>query len=266
MTRVTLESLIDHRRTEWQAVDTGRPDNVDPSWWTVAEAHHSGAGGRGVSLTQVKALERAMIAGGKYVDIWYHLVILENGSIVEGRGVRKKNSTRPHLTVLFMGNYVEVGANAAQLAAFAKIAAAVGGQLTWHDERAQQFGTSRTACCGAALIRQLEHLRTTVMVTPEPQTVTPPPLPAGVYPADSPVVTVLAADTGPGYAIVCADGGVFCFGGFPFSGSAAPHLSPGDRIVTACKTGGGYLLVAESGAVFAFGAARYSGRVQVADV
>ena len=247
-------SLLDHTREDWSTIPR-RPKNRDIDYWEIVEVHHSGSSNRGTSLAQLAALERAMVSGA-FNDIWYHLVILEDGLIVEGRGVEASNSTRPYLTVLLMGDYTEVGANEAQLDALKVIVDAFGGQVTWHDERAQKLGTGRTACCGAALIAQIEEMRT-VKVTTLP---TPAPLPANTYPADAPVVTVLADDKG--YAIVCTDGGVFAFGGFPFAGSAAPHLSAGDSIVSAATTPTGYVLLAASGAMFCFDTP-YHGRVQV---
>lgn len=90
----------------------------------------------------------------------------------------------------------------------------------------------------------------------------------GHAPQEAPVVKVnakpVAVITHPtwdgAYIEVCADGGVFGFGGAPFYGSDAAHPlnSP---IVAACvtPTGKGYWLVAADGGVFTHGDAHYAG-------
>jgi hypothetical protein len=96
---------------------------------------------------------------------------------------------------------------------------------------------------------------TAVPSTPPPAP-TPPP---GVVMVNAPLVSVLSHPRG-GYVEVCADGGVFTFGGAPFYGSAGA-IRLNKPIVGAALTpsGNGYWLVAADGGIFNFGDAVFHG-------
>lgn len=88
---------------------------------------------------------------------------------------------------------------------------------------------------------------------------TPPPPKEDIMPVNSPAVGMAACATG-GYWQVCADGGVFSFGGAPFHGSlGAIKLNKPIVGMAATSTGRGYWLVASDGGVFAFGDAVFYG-------
>lgn len=98
-----------------------------------------------------------------------------------------------------------------------------------------------------------------VAPTPIPPPATSPAVPEGVVVVNSPLVAVLSHPNG-GYLEVCADGGVFSFGGAPFHGSLGA-VALNQPIVGAAltKTGNGYWMVASDGGVFTFGDAGFHG-------
>lgn len=78
----------------------------------------------------------------------------------------------------------------------------------------------------------------------------------------APIVGMAANPSGPGYWLVGADGGIFCFGGAQFHGSAK-DVDLIEPIVgmASTPTGLGYWLVSGDGGVFAYGDATYSGSI-----
>lgn len=81
---------------------------------------------------------------------------------------------------------------------------------------------------------------------------------------NAPPVALVPCATG-GYWVVCADGGVFGFGGAPFLGSlAGTPLAHPIVAAEATPTGLGLYLLGRDGGVFAFGDAAYAGRVEFA--
>jgi hypothetical protein len=73
---------------------------------------------------------------------------------------------------------------------------------------------------------------------------------------------IVASPSGLGYAICAEDGGVFCFGDFPFQGSLPSiDVTPTGAIVGIARTpsGLGYWMADEVGHVFSFGDAVYHG-------
>jgi hypothetical protein len=92
--------------------------------------------------------------------------------------------------------------------------------------------------------------------TPAPA---PPAAPEGVFVVNSPLVAVLSHPSG-GYLEVCADGGVFVFGGAPFLGSLGGTVLNKPVVGGALTPSGkGYWLVASDGGVFTFGDAQFFG-------
>lgn len=271
-----LTDIVDISREDWGAADPKRPHaEVPRDYWTALEVHHAAdpdirTGGF------VKSVQDAQMAG-RYSDIWYHLVVDEDGWIIEGRGSTFANSSRSHLTVLVLGNY-ETGEPASLTALWAiqRIRIALKEQtgataLTWHGERAQAEGYGFSACCGKQLIEQVKALRNGAFpVDPELPPVNEPSLVDAVGPLVGPVTVPDVA----GYYVVGADGGVFAFGEAPFfdslPGTVPEHDWRKDQIVgfapyVANGNVTGYYLMSRLGAIFAFGDARYHGRVERVD-
>ncbi|MFZ4584614.1 MAG: hypothetical protein ACOYNI_05230 [Acidimicrobiia bacterium] len=73
------------------------------------------------------------------------------------------------------------------------------------------------------------------------------------------VVDVIATDSGKGYWLVSADGGVFTFGDAPFLGSLGDLPLQAPVIDATTRNGGGYWLVSSDGGVFSFGDAPFFG-------
>jgi hypothetical protein len=70
----------------------------------------------------------------------------------------------------------------------------------------------------------------------------------------------MAAAPRGGYWLVAADGGIFAFGGAPFSGSTgAIKLNKPIVGMAPSATGAGYWLAASDGGIFAFGDAGFAG-------
>ena len=94
--------------------------------------------------------------------------------------------------------------------------------------------------------------------------------PAGLDLA-APLIALAPTDSGDGYWIAAADGGIFAFGDAPFHGSIPQVLAPGTPLAapivafTPTPTGNGYWLTAADGGIFAFGDAPFHGSVAQSD-
>ena len=87
-----------------------------------------------------------------------------------------------------------------------------------------------------------------------------PGVPGSGVPGDhAAVVDIVATESGNGYWLVAADGGVFAFGDAPFHGSLGGMRLNAPVIGAAAAPGGGYWLTALDGGVFAFGRAGFHG-------
>jgi len=81
---------------------------------------------------------------------------------------------------------------------------------------------------------------------------------------NEPIVGIAPTDSGKGYWLVAADGGMFAFGDAEFHGSV-PEVLPGvtlnQPVVSLVSQGAGYLLVAGDGGIFTFGSSNFLGSI-----
>ncbi len=113
---------------------------------------------------------------------------------------------------------------------------------------------------GAVLRRSRDRSLVVVYGYPDYAASAPPPL--GVVVSNAPPVAILTHPAWPAeaYAEVCADGGVFDFGGAPYYGSeGSTHLNAPIVDATVTRSGQGYWLVAADGGVFTHGDAEFHG-------
>ncbi|HVF31815.1 MAG TPA: hypothetical protein VM933_02150 [Acidimicrobiales bacterium] len=87
----------------------------------------------------------------------------------------------------------------------------------------------------------------------------PPTTDAAAPPAPAEPAAAAAPESGPGYRVVSADGGVFTHGWVGFAGSAAGETTSPTVGLAHTNDGDGYWLASADGGVFAFGSAAFHG-------